>query len=100
VSFLGKFSSAAEAFKNNGKKAIGALWNIFTKGKIQSWPSFLKLYEACIKPTVLYCADIWGNNCFYKIERVQVSYFKKLLALNRRTSDALCLWMLAGNLLF
>jgi len=85
----GKFRDAAQSFQTNGKKAIGALWNTLTKGKINAWESFLNLYESCIKPTALYCADVWGPSYLHEIERVQVTYFKKLLALNRRTPDAI-----------
>jgi len=85
----GKFIRAADYMKQSGIKAIGALWPTLTRGRVQAWNSCLKLYETCIRPTSLYCADIWAPNYSHNLERVQVFFFKKLLGLNRRTPDAI-----------
>ena len=85
----GKFAKASQGFKENGLKAIGAIWNVLLKGRMHSWDSFLKLFEATIKPTAMYCSDIWAPRYLHTLERVQGFYFKKLLALSRQTPDTI-----------
>ena len=84
----GKFVNAAVEFKKSGCQAIGAIWKVLTKGKINEWDSFIKLYNACIKPTALYCADIWAPKYLNSLERVQLHFFKKLLTMSKMTPDA------------
>ena len=56
---------------------------------MHSWDFFLKLFVVTIKPTAIYCGDIWALRYLYTLEQVHVFYFKKLLAVSTQTPNTI-----------
>jgi endonuclease/exonuclease/phosphatase family metal-dependent hydrolase len=79
------FRAAAERSKRNGMKALGALWNIFYKGKVTNWDAHRKLFDSIVTSTVLYSGHIWANNYPDIIEKVQSQFVRRLFHLDCKT---------------
>src|SRR5207237_5021246 len=75
----GTFTKTAEYQSNKGLSAIAATISILRRPKIFNLATAKKLFEACINPTSLYGAEIWGLMHADTLEKVQQSYYKRLL---------------------
>ena len=73
-------------------KAKGKVLNIFKTlfrlGQIDI-DIFFKLFDAQVKPMLLYAAEIWGTSHFDTIEKVHTFACKKLLGVSTRTPNTL-----------
>lgn len=90
--------SFTEAIKQLGKKANKALFCIkkcFPLDKIYTKP-MIKLFDACVKPILLYCSEIWAADILlrpnvelehrykdFQPDKIHVKFCKMLLGVNK-----------------
>lgn len=87
----GSWNEALKDLKARGLRAYfkmkKILGNLFTQDVVLS----LKLFDALVKPVLLYCSDIWGaNNKLTEtspIEQVHIKFCKHILQVNKQTSN-------------
>lgn len=74
-------------------------------------PPQLKLFEACIKPILLYCSEIWSldliikekkalKKVFFPPVKVQIKFLKYLLGVNRGAVNLAVFFQNLVSLLF
>ena len=49
----------------------------------------VKLFEAIVKPVLLYGAEVWGCEDSAILERLQLKFYKYLLGLNKSTCSSM-----------
>jgi hypothetical protein len=79
------FRRAAEAAKTKGMKALGSLWPLFYRGKVNSWEVHKKLFESMVSSAVLYSSQVWGWNYEDIVEKVQSHFVRRLFQLGFKT---------------
>ena len=101
--YLGITINAACNFKDTlstlSSKANRALLALNSRYKIKSLPikAALKLFDSTIAPILLYGSEVWGpylnrNQNFWdnsEVERMHTQFLKRLLGVNRSTTNAL-----------
>ena len=90
------FTAALEDLSCKAKKA---LYGLFSKLPIHitPLPTWIKLFDTCIAPILLYGSEIWGayHNLDWKaweqsaVEKVHTQFLKRLLGVNRSTTNAM-----------
>jgi hypothetical protein len=89
------FRKAAEHAKLKGMKALGSLWNLFTKGKINNWDTHRKLFDSIVTSIVLYSGQIWALHYEDILEKVQSKFIRRTFHLGFRTHTfAMRIWLL------
>ncbi|OXA42246.1 hypothetical protein Fcan01_23014 [Folsomia candida] len=81
------FRKAAEKFKTKGMSALGSLWPILFKGKVENWDSHYQLFSSIAMSTVLYASHIWGYPYADIIEQVQTRFLKRIFHLDNRVAN-------------
>ena len=66
-----------------GKSAFGFIWQILFRGKNTSWTVSIKLFDALAASTKLYSIGVWELNSLDVIEKIQVTFFERMLQLPR-----------------
>ena len=66
-----EYSIIAETLANSGKRALGSIYSKFRRIKGIGCNAYSKLYHTGVTPILDYCAGVWGNNKFEKIDSVQ-----------------------------
>ena len=81
--YLGVIFSSSGNFTINAEYATtkGKLY----RGKKTSWTVGIKLFDALVASTTLYSIGVWGLNSLYVIEKIQLTYLKRMLQLPRCT---------------
>ena len=79
----GVFSKATVEFKQRGKAALAAVWNIVFKGQIQNLTSKAQLYNSIVTPTALYGSQIWSLRYLESMEQLQHTFIKRALGISR-----------------
>ena len=88
--------SFVEAMKNNVKKAMVAIYDIFKKGHMfnLSIKCQYDLFDKIVKPILLYGCEIWGYCNLDIIERAHLKFCKLLLNVKKSTPN----YMIYGEL--
>jgi len=86
-SSFGVFKKAAMDFKKKGSKAIGCLWNLFCKNKLDNWDAHYKLFNSIAVSTVLYASHVWSHHYLLLIEQIQTAFIKRLFLLERQVAN-------------
>lgn len=81
----GVFHKASLQALSKGRLAIANVKNILTNSKAESHEGRMKLYEAIVKTTVLYGAEVWGCRYVDVIEKCQSQLLKSIYCLTRCT---------------
>lgn len=87
------FSSSALFLKNaqqvarKARTAISAVLQTLINAKSNSWNVQTELFDTIIINSLSYCSAIWSLKYTDVLERVQVTFFKKLLCLPVNTPD-------------
>ena len=63
----GSFTNAIKHFSNKAKKAVFCIRNLMPRDRMAIVPN-LQLFEACVKPIILYCAEIWNLHTYTRRE--------------------------------
>jgi len=92
--YLGTTFSSSGLFKKESEAAIrrvssqtGAVWDIFTKSKIESWEGRMKLFDSICQSSLLYACESWAPYYERTVESVQMKFLKHLLNLPRNTPN-------------
>jgi len=85
----GKFFYATEHFKNKGLAAVGAVLGIIMRFKLFIVETLGKSFESIVESTTTYCCSIWGYASARELEKVQMSYYKRILGLTKLTPNYL-----------
>ena len=83
------FRETATYTSHKATQAIGSVFNVMIRTKMTSWQARIKLYNSLVLSVLLVNAPVWSLRYCDVIERVQVSFFKRLLFLSRNTPDHL-----------
>jgi sialic acid synthase SpsE len=80
------FNNALEALRNQADRAMFAL---IGKCKKLCLPVDiqLQLFDALVKPILLYGSEVWGYENIILLERLQLKFLKILLNVNRSTTN-------------
>jgi hypothetical protein len=49
----------------------------------------LELFDALVKPILLYGSEVWGFQNMVNIERVHLKFMKRILAVNKSTTSSM-----------
>jgi hypothetical protein len=82
----------AEAAKTKGMKALGSLWPLFYRGKVNSWEVHKKLFESMVSSAILYSSHVWGWNYEDIVEKVQSHFVRRLFQLGFKT-PTFAMWL-------
>ena len=75
----GSFSATVKHLSNKAKKAIFSVYNIFPKNRLALIEN-LKLFDACIKPILLYNSEVWGPEIIlHDRKRIEKYYMTNFL---------------------
>lgn len=92
--YLGVIFSNSATFLNNvnsvyskSNRAVSATIALIRSLNPDSWPVINKLFESLVASVVMYGAQIWSLRYLDQIEKIQLSYFKKILLLPRNTPN-------------
>ena len=77
------FAEHSDAIAAAGSRALGRIRHKFYHLKECRSATFTKLYSSCICPILDYCAAIWGDKEFIKIEQVQLRALRYFLGVHR-----------------
>ena len=78
----GTFSAAVKHLVNKAKKAIFSINNIFPQNRL-SLTENLKMFDACIKPILLYNSEVWGlEKILHDRKRIEKYYMANFLPEN------------------
>ena len=81
------FSTSAELLADAGGRAFGALRNKIQHLKDIRYNTYTKMYCTAVAPILDYCAGVWGNNWFGKIESVQNRAIRSFLGVHKFTPN-------------
>lgn len=81
------FSTALEEMANKARKGVTDIFRTLWRLGDFSATIFLKLFDAQIKPMLLYGSEIWGLNQHKSVENVHTFALKKLLNVSPRTPN-------------
>uniref|UniRef100_A0A146LJ44 Putative RNA-directed DNA polymerase from transposon X-element n=1 Tax=Lygus hesperus TaxID=30085 RepID=A0A146LJ44_LYGHE len=79
----GKFNKNKDRQISRAKAAIGSVRELLYRGKISSWDSRLRLFDALVGSVLLYASEIWGIWFMEELEVVQTQFLKSVLCLSR-----------------
>ncbi|XP_051162194.1 uncharacterized protein LOC127282136 [Leptopilina boulardi] len=63
----------------SSKAAENATLSVITNIKADTWSTYNKLFESLVKSIPFYAIEVWGQKCTNSLEKIQLSFFKKLL---------------------
>lgn len=72
---------------NKASKASAVTNSLWAKTRVHSWENKMTLYQAIVKSTLLYAAEIWSPRYQENLERAQANYFKNYLFWPRNTAN-------------
>ena len=81
------FTFACEDLCTRAKKAILCILHNMYKFQNDSCDVFMKLFDAQVKPIVLYGAEVWGLSKGPEIEKIQLYALKRFLHVDKRTPN-------------
>lgn len=81
----GVFHKASQQALSKGRIAIANVKNILTNSKTDSYEGRMMLFNAIVKTTVLYGAEVWGCRYEDELEKCQSQYLKSVYCLPRGT---------------
>ena len=70
------------------RKVIDILKTVYNLGKMDMYV-FFKLFDAQVKPMLLYAAEIWGLTRYKKVESVHLFACKRFLRVDKKTPNTL-----------
>ena len=85
LSFVSAFEELTRKAKAKVVEILKTMWRL---GGMNT-SVFFKLFDAQVKPMLLYTSEIWGVTQFREIESVHLFACKKLLSVNLRTPNAM-----------
>ena len=83
----GVWTAAEVDLANRGKKGIFCIKNFLYNSKISNIKIALKLFDACIAPTLNYGAEIWGFHRGNSIDMVSDNFYKYITRLSKNTNN-------------
>ena len=97
----GSFSQAKLDLSKKGTKVAYSVKNTLQSDNFETINSFLKAFDAMVKPVILYGSDVWGieevlklsvndTKLFYcnkVFEKTQLSFCKQILRVSKRASN-------------
>lgn len=84
----GLFHDMALSSVDKAKQGIGAIIPIMSKAKIDTWPPRIKIFESLALSLMSNCSPVWSLRYQDLLERVQVSFLKRILLVPRNTPDS------------
>ncbi|KAK6172852.1 hypothetical protein SNE40_016429 [Patella caerulea] len=84
----GKFSLTQKTIAQQASKACFGLQRIIHENYFNLETS-IALVSTCIVPILNYCSEVWGFHSADDVERVQITFFKKILGVRTSTCNAL-----------
>lgn len=81
----GVFHKASQQALSKGRLAIANVKNILSNSKTDSYEGRMKLFDAIVKTTVLYGAEVWGCRYAEVLEKCQSQFLKTVYCLPRCT---------------
>ena len=82
-----RFSQTQSNLADRGLKVVYKLFND-THELYAPDPNFLcSLFDKLVQPVVLYGSEVWGFHSALDVERVQLSFFKRVLHVKRSTAN-------------
>uniref|UniRef100_A0A6P7G713 Uncharacterized protein LOC114334767 n=1 Tax=Diabrotica virgifera virgifera TaxID=50390 RepID=A0A6P7G713_DIAVI len=81
------FKAMADTTVERAKHAIGNVIGLMAKTKMNSWTSRVQLFDSLVQSLVMNCVPVWGMRYADQLERIQITFFKKLLHLSINTPD-------------
>ncbi|KAI5717340.1 hypothetical protein M8J77_004178 [Diaphorina citri] len=92
--YLGVTFTSGLCFVENVKRfitktmgAIATVNSLWARTRVYNWEANMIVYNAVVKSTLLYGAEIWGLRYLEELEKPQVKYIKSLLYLPRNTPN-------------
>ncbi|UYV75887.1 CLCN3 [Cordylochernes scorpioides] len=73
-------------YKGKALEAIGAVWEVLTKSKMNSLNAAMKLFDSTILPHMLYAAPFWALDKLKVVDQVQNIFIRRYLNLPKYTS--------------
>lgn len=73
------FSNAAETTTSKSLKAVNSTLSLIRTTEIDSWKAIVRLNESLVNSCLLNNAYIWGLQYTDKLEKIQMTFYKKLL---------------------
>ncbi|XP_043287106.1 uncharacterized protein [Venturia canescens] len=81
----GLYNTACKSFMSKAKIALGTIWGPMITAKVKNWNARIKLFEAVVKSTLLYASNIWGLRHYQELDKIQLQFYKSLLAVPQCT---------------
>ena len=81
------FSNALNEMANKARKGVTDIFRTLWRLGDFSAPIFFKMFDAQIKPMLLYGSEIWGLKEYKSVEKVHTFALKKLLNVSPRTPN-------------
>ena len=81
------FSNALNEMGNKARKGVTDIFRTLWRLGDFSAPIFFKMFDAQIKPMLLYGSEIWGLKEYKSVEKVHTFALKKLLNVSPRTPN-------------
>lgn len=88
TSRLSVVSALDQVVKKGKGKVVEILRTIWSLGKM-NMSFFFRLFDAQVKPMLLYTSEIWGAAQYKVVEAVQLFALKRLLSVSPRTPNAM-----------
>ena len=88
TSRLSVISALNQVVKKGKGKVVEILKTMWSLGKI-NLPFFFRLFDAQVKPMLLYSSEVWGAAQFKVVESVQLFALKRLLSVSPRTPNTM-----------
>ena len=82
------FATITQAFVSKAKKACYEILTSLRSIHCYDLNVFLKLFDAKVKPILLYGSELWGMNELYDIEKVHMFALKRFLNVSLHCSNA------------
>ena len=83
----GTFQKAHVHFKTKGLAAVGATLAIIGRFRLFKFESYKRIFKSLVTSTATYGCTVWGGQSGNEIEKVQMSFYKKLLGLPKTTPN-------------
>lgn len=81
-------ASSKGALKNaitSAKLAASSTLSLINKMKVDIWETIPKLFDSLVSSTLFYAIQIWGLRFLQEIEKIQTTFYKKLLLIPPNT---------------
>ncbi|UYV65222.1 hypothetical protein LAZ67_3003636 [Cordylochernes scorpioides] len=85
LSSANSLNKVASHYKGKALAAIGAVWQVLTKSKMNSLNAAMRLLDSTVLPHMLYAAPCWALNQVTVVDQVQNIFLRRYLNLPKYT---------------